>query len=343
MGVVQIIARSAGPFYKIGKDIAYVLKKAYSLHANIYVYRNFPEALKLVTKNLGRKFKALLFIGPLTEPSLLRYITLDALMLKHHSAIYGVLEGIPLIKKTVLELTKEFFKKIYTPSRYSACLALRAGLSIRGVVPHGVNLRGWRDRMIMGRSCELKRKVILLTIIDELSKRKGLDFYLEALRSVKGDFLAIIKITTGLLRVPRDLEDKVKVIKGWLSEEDIKNYYSLCDVVVVPSLAEGFGLPIIEAFASGKPVITLDAAPMNEINSNRTGWLVKVERRDNVRGYPQSMIYNIPNIEDFMEKLEEAINDPKVRKEKAEAAYYEAEKYDIMSVYGKLIKDILVC
>ncbi|WP_407430183.1 glycosyltransferase [Arcticibacter sp.] len=41
--------------------------------------------------------------------------------------------------------------------------------------------------------------------------------------------------------------------------------YSAASLFLFPSLAEGFGWPIIEAMASGCPVITTDEAPMNEV------------------------------------------------------------------------------
>ncbi|MFP5437184.1 MAG: glycosyltransferase family 4 protein [Bacteroidia bacterium] len=44
--------------------------------------------------------------------------------------------------------------------------------------------------------------------------------------------------------------------------------YSGADVFVFPSLAEGFGWPIIEAMASGTVVATTDEAPMNEVAGN---------------------------------------------------------------------------
>lgn len=43
-----------------------------------------------------------------------------------------------------------------------------------------------------------------------------------------------------------------------LSDEALSRIYSLCHGVVVPSLAEGFGLPVVEALAHGKPVMARD-------------------------------------------------------------------------------------
>ncbi len=44
--------------------------------------------------------------------------------------------------------------------------------------------------------------------------------------------------------------------------------YNLADVLVFPSLYEGFGLPIVEAMASGTPVITSPNGALREIGGD---------------------------------------------------------------------------
>jgi glycosyltransferase involved in cell wall biosynthesis len=50
-----------------------------------------------------------------------------------------------------------------------------------------------------------------------------------------------------------------------VSDEDIVQAYKTCDVLCFPSTYEGFGLPIIEAQAIGRPVITSDLGAMKEV------------------------------------------------------------------------------
>ncbi|OBW95289.1 glycosyltransferase family 4 protein [Gallibacterium salpingitidis] len=61
---------------------------------------------------------------------------------------------------------------------------------------------------------------------------------------------------------------KQAVITGYLSDEAVKVIYSSAKVFVYPSLYEGFGLPIIEAMASGTPVITSNYGAMAEVAGN---------------------------------------------------------------------------
>lgn len=50
-----------------------------------------------------------------------------------------------------------------------------------------------------------------------------------------------------------------------LSFDELKQQYLDCDMVVFASTYEGFGLPILEACAVGRPLVTSRISPMNEI------------------------------------------------------------------------------
>jgi glycosyltransferase involved in cell wall biosynthesis len=50
-----------------------------------------------------------------------------------------------------------------------------------------------------------------------------------------------------------------------LTDAGIAEAYGRADIVMFPSLAEGFGLPILEGQAAGRPVVTSDRAPMRDV------------------------------------------------------------------------------
>jgi glycosyltransferase involved in cell wall biosynthesis len=52
---------------------------------------------------------------------------------------------------------------------------------------------------------------------------------------------------------------------GYLPEETLAVLYRLAGVFVFPSLYEGFGLPPLEAMASGTPVVTSNASSLPEV------------------------------------------------------------------------------
>ena len=61
--------------------------------------------------------------------------------------------------------------------------------------------------------------------------------------------------------------------------------YSTARVFIFPSLAEGFGWPIIEAQASGCPVLTTNAAPMNEIGGPAVSYISLLKLTDDAQAW----------------------------------------------------------
>jgi glycosyltransferase involved in cell wall biosynthesis len=53
-----------------------------------------------------------------------------------------------------------------------------------------------------------------------------------------------------------------------ISDEEMVRKYEECDVLVFPSLYEGFGMPIVEANAVGRPVLTSNLSSMPEVAGN---------------------------------------------------------------------------
>ena len=52
---------------------------------------------------------------------------------------------------------------------------------------------------------------------------------------------------------------------GYVKQEDLPYWYCAADLVVYPSSYEGFGLPVLEAMASGTPVITSNRSSLPEV------------------------------------------------------------------------------
>jgi glycosyltransferase involved in cell wall biosynthesis len=69
-----------------------------------------------------------------------------------------------------------------------------------------------------------------------------------------------------------DLDECVKILP-WA--RDVASYYKSCDLYVQPSLYEGWGLAVIEALASGAPVVMTDVGCAGEVVRNgETGMVV---------------------------------------------------------------------
>ena len=85
---------------------------------------------------------------------------------------------------------------------------------------------------------------------------------------------------------------------GYLNSEDIKAIISASKVFVFPSLYEGFGLPILEAMASGTPVVSSNSSCLPEV----TGNFALLSDPLDEKGFMKS-IYQVLHDNDLEEKL----------------------------------------
>jgi glycosyltransferase involved in cell wall biosynthesis len=55
------------------------------------------------------------------------------------------------------------------------------------------------------------------------------------------------------------------ILLGHVPDEDVPALYNLAQVVVMPTLYEGFGLPVVEAMACGRPVVASNTSSIPEV------------------------------------------------------------------------------
>lgn len=71
-------------------------------------------------------------------------------------------------------------------------------------------------------------------------------------------------VDRSLISLLESLQERVHLL-GKVPPEDMPALYSLADVCIYPSLFEGFGLPIVEAFRCEVPVLTSNVTSMPEV------------------------------------------------------------------------------
>lgn len=77
------------------------------------------------------------------------------------------------------------------------------------------------------------------------------------------------------------------VYPGFVPDSDLPDFYSCCDLFVFPSLYEGFGFPVLEAFACRAPVIASRSSSIPEVGGDAVEYFDASERADFVRAFEQ--------------------------------------------------------
>ncbi|MEM2604119.1 MAG: glycosyltransferase, partial [Candidatus Korarchaeum sp.] len=106
-----------------------------------------------------------------------------------------------------------------------------------------------------------------------LVPRKGFQYLIRAMPNVLREHHDVLCFIGGigpygkeLRRIVRKLglESKVKLL-GFIPEDELSLWMNSCDVFVLPSLSESFGVVQIEAMACGKPVVATKNGGSEEI------------------------------------------------------------------------------
>lgn len=155
----------------------------------------------------------------------------------------------------------------------------------------------------------------VMIYVGRLAASKMIDFLIKAMQDLDGTVLLVAgdgeeRESLKNLAHSLNLEDEVIFI-GRVSDYDLPKYYSVSDVFVTASLHEGFCVPIIESFASGKPVIVPDRAAMPEIAGEA------------------GLVYEPGSINDFVSKVQMLKNDSNLREQLSRKASDRSGKFDL--------------
>jgi glycosyltransferase involved in cell wall biosynthesis len=145
------------------------------------------------------------------------------------------------------------------------------------VVPNPVDTQLFSPR---GAKIDKDRFILF---VGRLDPRKNLQILLKSFKTVlrKINDLKLVIIGTGpekrkLVRLVSELGIGSSVeFMDFVHYEDLPKYYRSCEMFVLPSNQEGFGIVLIEAMASGKPVVsTKCGGPTDFVVDGKNGLLV---------------------------------------------------------------------
>lgn len=158
---------------------------------------------------------------------------------------------------------------------------------------------------------------------------KGIEYFLEALKIIDSKNITII--TCDELGLLDEVKDKYKVIDlGYVREKEMIYAMNACDIFLMPSKAESFGMMAVEAMACKKTVIIFDNTAMPYVtDAPKCGYLVKNK-----------------DAKELAKAIDHVVKNPKEREKRGNLGYqlcvnrYDLDKYNntLKELYQNLAK-----
>ncbi|MGC9357942.1 MAG: glycosyltransferase family 4 protein [Anaerolineae bacterium] len=173
-----------------------------------------------------------------------------------------------------------------------------------------------------------------LVFVGRIVKQKGLSYLIRGLPELRRRVSKSFKLNIvgdGPLRP--ELESLVAELGvgdcvnfvGWVSQEEVRRYLHEADIFVLPSLMEGLSIALLQAMASGLPLVTSDA----------------VGNRDVVHHDENGFVVPARDVGALIAALAVLVDDADLQKRMGEASLRLSEPYDwsvISQTYFQLLK-----
>jgi phosphatidylinositol alpha-mannosyltransferase len=202
------------------------------------------------------------------------------------------------------------------------------------VIPNGIDLNEFNPQVPkLKKFCDGKTNILFLGRIEE---RKGLIYLLRAYKILEKKFSNLRLIVLGEGPLKKGCQNWVKknklknvVFVGGTKESDAPSFYTTCDIYCSPAIyGESFGIVLIEAMASGKPVVAF---------ANK-GYKTVLEK-----GKGKNFLVKPRDYKTLAKKLEVLIRNQELRKEMGEWGLSEAKKYSWPKIADQVLDFYDLC
>lgn len=147
--------------------------------------------------------------------------------------------------------------------------------------------------------------------VGRITRDKGINELVSAFASIERENARLLLIgdidqTNAIDSVQQDQLQKNPWITCHSAVDNIEEYYSALDILVLPSYREGFGMVVVEAEAMGLPVIVTDIpGPTDAMVPGKTGLLVKKKDTDSLVRAMRLLVDDLPMRKRFGEAAHE--------------------------------------
>ena len=194
------------------------------------------------------------------------------------------------------------------------------------IVPNAVSTSFFNDvpdRKHARKKFDLSQNGRIIGVPGTLRPMKGHPFFLHAVAPLLDAHPDLFIAITGdgedkYVRELKELVDALHIgarTRFLGSIDDMPSFYRACDVVCIPSVAEPFGRTVIEAFATGVPVVATDVGGIKEIvDHEKNGLLIPYGNQEALT----TALMRILDDKDLSDRLSTSA------RQKAESHYHES-------------------
>ncbi|KAL3696180.1 hypothetical protein R1sor_010256 [Riccia sorocarpa] len=186
-----------------------------------------------------------------------------------------------------------------------------------GIWSKGVDSESFHPRF---RSQEMRRKLTkgqpaapLIVHVGRLGAEKNLDFLRKVLEKLPEAHLAVVGDGPYRGELEKMLEGMKVTFTGMLQGEELSQAYASADVFITPSESETLGFVVLEAMASGTPVVCA-----------RAGGIIDIVNKEGETGY----LYTPGDLDDCVGKIKSLLASPELRRKIGLAGRKEVENFD---------------
>lgn len=195
------------------------------------------------------------------------------------------------------------------------------------IIPNGIDTNRFRpDIESIGYLEKFSPKILF---VGRFEPRKGLKYFFQAFPMVLREFPSakLIVVGSGVLEryYRRYVDEHIKehvIFAGYVSPGDLPKYYASCDIFCSPATGgESFGIVLLEAMSSGKPIVAFD----------NPGY--KTVMQDGVQG----LFCKTCDVESLAEKVISLLKDKKRMKKMGAKGREEALTYDWQIITKRIL------
>lgn len=240
----------------------------------------------------------------------------------------------------------EYYKAILVVSHFIAnCYYEQTDTPKECVIPleNAIHLEDFSKKISKEEKSEIRKKYniseddIVINFCGRTIPEKGIKELIQAFKQMKnvskckllimGNCNYAKQVRTPfeeeLFRLSEELKDRI-IFTGYIANKELYKIHNISDVAVIPSIfEEPFGLTVIEAMASGLPLITSDAGAIPDIVDDNNAIIVK--RNDDF----------VSNLSNTLDKL---VCDKDLREKMGKHSEELVQDYDTPNYYNNFCK-----